>query len=145
MNKFLQELVDLLKDDLANEYHHMHFYLWASAVVSGLHREEMSEFFKDAAKSEMEHICEFSHILNGFGVLGPTIFKPVPAMGTSPEILLNYACQIENQVVEHYNTRIQQAENIATSDGKFIAIFLENQLLDSKNDAIHMTMMLKGC
>ena len=50
------EIIALLRDDLANEYHHLHFYLESSALVRGLHREELREFFLGQAKSELDHV-----------------------------------------------------------------------------------------
>ena len=36
----LAELTQLLNEDLSREYSHLHFYLHASIVVRGLHRDE---------------------------------------------------------------------------------------------------------
>lgn len=139
----MNEIIELLKKDLVNEYSHMHFYLFASTVVKGLCRNEMSEFFADAAKSEMEHIREFSHVLLSYNIETPSQFIGVPYMKTDAKSLLEYAIKLEDEVVENYTLRIRQASNLDNSDGKFLEIFLENQLLDSKNDSIHMKQMLK--
>lgn len=141
-----QEMINLLKNDLKNEYHHMHFYLWCASAVIGLHREELSEFFSDAAKSEMEHIKEFTHILNGLDCKDYRINQHInmPQHVISDINMLQYAIEIESSVVQNYHQRIKDAENWDCSDGKFITIFLENQLLDSRNDAIHMGKMLDG-
>ena len=42
----LSELVNQLNEDLSREYSHMQFYLHASIVVRGLHREEYAELFQ---------------------------------------------------------------------------------------------------
>ncbi len=137
-----QQLIDLLNDDLSNEYYHMHFYLHASVMIRGLHRAELSEFFSEQAVSEMKHVRQFSNLILGLGCVPSTVYKPIPST-TCDFDLLSYAINMENEVVENYSTRIDQATELGGVDGKVIQIFLEEQLLDSRTDADHMRQMLK--
>lgn len=141
-------MINLLIGDLKNEYHHMNFYLWASVAVSGLHREEFSEFFSEAAKSEMSHVREFYNALLTLGYMAvPPDQQAADYIEattlTDVTSLLKYAIGMEEQVVANYTQRIKDAEQLGGSDGKYLEIFLENQLLDSKNDSTHMQQMMK--
>lgn len=137
-----EHLISLLNSDLVNEYKHMHFYLFSSFVVQGLHRQELAEFLYDSAKSEMEHIKEFSHVIIGMGGVPICPYRSIPHL-TNAKDILQYALDMENEVVSNYTQRIVDTNVLGGIEGKFIEIFLENQLLDSKNDAIHIEQMLK--
>src|SRR5690349_11181780 len=107
MNK--QWIIKLLLDDLKNEYKHMHFYIYSSCRVQGLHREEMSEFLYEAAQSEMNHIKEFSNIIIGLGD-SPHIENHLFVNAyTDIKAILQYAIDMENEVVNNYTNRIAQA------------------------------------
>jgi hypothetical protein len=56
---------------------------------------------------------------------------------------------MEDQVVENYVIRLEQAEKISCNssisdmvDGTYVALFLENQILDSRADADNIREML---
>jgi hypothetical protein len=60
------------------------------------------------------------------------------------------ALEMENQVVSNYVLRHSQAEEIASSgcpghavDATYVALFLEDQILDSRGDADNILEMLK--
>lgn len=152
----IQELVGLLEGDLANEYAHWHFYMQANTSVRGLHRQEISEFFLEQATSEMKHVEEFRRLIQGLktrrGILGdvPSAVAPFRKDITHPQHLLEAALEMENQVVANYVLRHSQAEALADSgspddavDGTYIALFLEDQILDSRGDADNILEMLK--
>lgn len=143
--------------DLANEYAHWHFYMQAATSVRGLHREELSEFFLEQAASEMKHIEQFRRLIQGL-ITRRGIASEVPnnvgdfkSGMTDPVELLRAALEMEDQVVENYVLRHSQAEQLAGSssnkdaiDGTYVALFLEDQILDSRGDADNILEMLVG-
>lgn len=152
----IEELVGLLEGDLANEYAHWHFYMQAATAVRGLHRQEIGEFFSEQAASEMKHVEEFRRMIQGIktrrGILGgvPSAVAPFPQGITCPEALLEAALEMEDKVVSNYVVRHSQAEGLADSspdysaDATYVALFLEDQILDSRGDADNILEMLRG-
>ncbi len=137
-----EEMITLLNGDLANERMHRDFYLWASSVCTGPDRLEGREFFTKAAESEMKHIQEFQDVIVGLGGDVCTNTATFPTGDTWTRILLQIALQIEDDVVAAYAERIGQAEELGGVDGKYLEIFLEEQLLDSRTDADNIRQMV---
>lgn len=153
----IQEIVKLLTDDLSNEYAHWHFYVQAATNITGLHRQEIREFFLEQAASEMKHVDEFRRMIQGVITRRgldvslpnwPSEFK----QGLScPKALLRAALEMEDQVVSNYVTRKSQAESLSDGgsavdviDSTYIALFLEDQILDSRSDADNILEMIKN-
>ncbi len=136
----LQELVNLLNEDLSREYSHMHFYLHASVVVRGLHREEYAEMFKGEAASEMTHVTEFAKLILGLGGKPSTKVAEFESCITDPIELIEEAMRMEKEVVENYVERMEQAAQLQENGGedrvhgRYIEIFLEEQMLHSRSD-----------
>lgn len=151
----IEELVSLLEGDLANEYAHWHFYMQASTAVRGLHRHEIGEFFSEQAASEMKHVEEFRRLIQGLktrrGIPGgvASTVAPFKCNMSSPSELLQAALEMEDEVVSNYVLRHSQAEELASSspesasDATYVALFLEDQILDSRGDADNILEMLK--
>lgn len=152
----IEEMIELLIGDLSNEYAHMHFYQQAATNVRGLHRQELSEFFTEQAQSEMKHVDEFRRLIQG--ILTRRNFKKnVPSTVadfkkdlTCPKELLRAALEMEDNVVSNYVLRHSQAEELASNggmdsiDGTYVALFLEDQILDSRGDSDNILEMLQG-
>jgi len=152
----IEQMVDLLIGDLANEYSHMHFYMQAATSIRGLHRQEIGEFFSEQAASEMKHVDEFRRLIQGI-ITRRNLDRKVPSTVaefkeglTCPRELLQAALEMEEQVVQNYVTRHSQAENLAASgsedtvDGTYVSLFLEDQILDSRGDADNIREMLEN-
>jgi len=153
----IEDLVALLKSDLSNEYAHWHFYMQAATTVRGLHRQEISEFFLEQASGEMKHVEEFRRLIHGLATRRgldpevPSLVGEFKIPSADPKELLQAALEMEDQVVENYVLRHSQAEEMASSgsaadsvDGTYIALFLEDQILDSRSDADSILEMLRG-
>jgi ferritin-like protein len=148
-----EELVGKLQNDMLNEFRHWQFYMHASMVVRGLHREEMGEFFTKQASSEMNHIQQFGKMIIGLG--GEIPVRDTNLYYTSenkkvyfdynkkdPNSLLQFAKEMEAEVVNNYTVRHQEAESLNDSDGMWVAIFLEDQIQDSRQDLDNIKEML---
>lgn len=147
----LEEMIDRLNDDLAREHAHWHLYVNAAILVRGLHREELSEFFEEQAKDEMNHIIQFGKLILGLGG-NPYVEHrgDFNISGSHPETLLREALHMEEQVVANYVQRQDDADELEKNGGtdrvhgRYISIFLDEQILDSRSTADHLREMLKG-
>lgn len=152
----IEKLVDLLLEDLSREYSHWHFYIQSSTSIVGLNREEIGEFLLEEANGEMKHVEEFKRVLNGV-ITRRKLNKKVSTNVADfkndlscPKEILEEALKMEEEVVKNYVQRIEDASALQENggedkvDGKFIELFLEDQILDSRNDADHIRMMIKN-
>ena len=144
----LTQLIDLLNEDLTREYAHWHFYINAAVRVKGLHRAEYSEFFQKAAAGEMTHIQQFGNLILGLGGIPRSDVASFRNDITDPIELLEEALRFEKEVVENYVQRMDQAVSMQDNGGedrihgRYIEIFLEDQILDSRGDVDEIRQML---
>jgi bacterioferritin (cytochrome b1) len=141
MNK--NEMLNLLNDDLKNEWTHMRFYLYHASAVTGLHCHEYKELFLKEAASEMSHVTEFSDVIRGLGAEAITDWHEIPKL-SNPREIIQAALEMESQVVENYALRMQQASELGGVDGAWLEIFFEKQLEHSREDVDHFRQILRG-
>ena len=127
----------------------MLFYLTAASTVSGLHREEYKELFLEEAKSEMAHVQEFQDALLGLGVDFQNTTKVVEnndyIVSYNLKELLNFALQMEEQVVFNYAMRIaNDLQLLQEPEKRWMEIFYEDQLEKSRKDVDNLKMILRG-
>ena len=144
----LHEIVTLLNDDLKNEWKHLQFYLHHASAITGLHAHEYKEFLLEQAASEMQHVSQFSDLLLGLGETPTTTINAFPKFTSAAEIL-EYAAAMELEVVRNYVQRIEQLADVARDPfddmhTKWIEIFLEEQIKDSREDLDHIRRILLG-
>lgn len=155
----LLSLFDHLNEDLQREFAHWHFYMNAATAVRGLHREEISEFLMKEAAGEQKHIEEFQRMLHGLKTRRDiqTLINHTASPAdyvvdlTDPVDILKFALKMEDTVVQNYVQRIDECVKLQETgdiedkvDGKYIELFLEDQILDSRSDADHIREMLEG-
>lgn len=143
----LHEMIEKLNLDLSREYSHWHFYIHAAAVVTGLHREEFSEMFLKEATGEMQHIFEFKKLILGLGGYPTIQVAPFNNHLTSPRDLVLEALKMEEEVVLNYVLRMDEAEELESDckvSGRYVHIFLEDQILDSRKAVDNYKEILKG-
>lgn len=139
----LIEMIDLMNEDLKNEWMHMRFYLHHASTVQGLHCHEYKELLLKEAQSEMNHVTEFSDAIVGLGGT-PTVESSNFDRYSDPHEIIKHAVKIEGDVVANYAKRIKQAEQLPDPDGAWLTIFYENQLEHSRTDLDHFKQILKG-
>jgi bacterioferritin (cytochrome b1) len=138
-----EELVEKLNDDLSRERYHHLFYLLSASLVTGLHREEMSEFFLKQAESEMKHIKQFQDVILELGGKPSVIPSGHPVITINwPHHILGEALKMEDEVVKNYVERLDDAAELGGVDGTYVGLFIEDQLLDSKSDAANIRRMV---
>jgi ferritin len=154
----IEKMIELLCEDLSREYSHWNFYLQAATSITGLHREEIGEFLLEQAKEEMTHVEEFKRVLHGIitkrnlKITVPTKIAEFNNNLNDIVEILKEALRIEDEVVKNYVQRIDDANLLQENgnnnedkiDGKYIELFLEDQIMDSRKDADHIRMMIKN-
>lgn len=139
----LDEMLPLLVYDLKNEWKHLRFYLYHASAITGPHAEEYKEVFLKEAASEMEHVTEFSDLIWGLGG------EPTPTSNDFPLFTevrdaIAYALEMEQEVVKNYAERIRQAEALPDPVGRWLTIFLEDQINHSQRDVDRFKRLLAG-
>jgi bacterioferritin (cytochrome b1) len=139
----LETLVANLKEDLKNERKHMLFYLTNASTITGLNRVEIKEFLLEAAASEMKHVEEFQNLILGLdGEIKDCEFNNFEVFEDAQKIL-EYAYNLEKEVVYNYARRIKEAQSLNDHNGLWVEIFLENQIANSREDADNIKRIIK--
>ena len=137
-----KDMITLLNADLERERSHLGFYLHAASIIRGPHREELGEFFLKQAASEMQHIKQFQDLILELGGNVTANWGASMVGSDDPEGLLRFALKMEDEVVNHYVERLEQAAVLGGVDGTYVSLFMEEQIMDSKTDAAHIRRML---
>lgn len=130
----IAQIIELLNNDLRNEWKHLRFYLTHASSISGPHAEEYKEVFLEEAASEMRHVTEFSDLIYGLGGVATSESNDFPVF-TSVLDALGYAYEMETEVVKNYVERIAQAGYLPEPDATWLIVFLEDQVNHSRRDA----------
>lgn len=138
------EMIDLLNNDLRNEWKHLRFYLYHASAVVGLHCEEYKELFLKEAAGEMAHVTAFSDVIVGLGGKATHEANEFDRF-ISPTQIIDYAVKMEEEVVANYVQRMQDALALGGVDGQWLEIFLEGQIQDSREDVDHFKQIMRGC
>ena len=138
-----ENMIQLLNNDLKNEWKHLHFYLYHASAVTGLHCGEYKELFLNEASSEMKHVTEFSDLIIGLG--GKATFESNDfGKFNNPKEIMEYAVMMEEEVVENYVQRMKDASELGGVDGTWLEIFLEGQVQASREDVDHFKQIVRG-
>lgn len=135
------KVIEILNDDLCNEYKHMLFYLHAANTVKGMERMYLADMFKKHAMGEMEHVMAFAHKISGYGGF------PVSGLNTAlfetqqltPNELLSQALIMEREVVSNYH---QQHKLFQDFGDISLLVFMEDQIEDSQRDIDELVQLL---
>jgi ferritin len=141
----VKELVDLLNEDLRNEYKHHLFYLHSFNVLIGLERLYLGPWLKSQAEEEAVHVQEFAKKIVAFGAMPVSGLQshPFPSL-RSADSILGYALEMEKEVVANYHVRHAQATEVyeTTHQHYDLVVFLEDQIEHSQGDIDEILRML---
>lgn len=158
---YISSLIELLNSDLKNEYKHMHYYLYYASLFTGSHHDSLQKLFLEQAKSEMNHIHQFSKLIVGLDGIPTSEANPInPNLNNAKSIIFN-AIEMEEEVVFNFVQRCKDAESLTNSNmtvgagwsetislghvtSKYVQIFLEEQIQDSRSDIDHLKQIYKG-
>jgi bacterioferritin (cytochrome b1) len=143
----LNQFLEIMNGDLANEWTHLSFYLYHASAVTGLHAHEYKEFFTEAAKGEMTHVQAFLDRLYGLNYASPCQGPKAFQAATRIEDILTLAIKLEESVVTNYTQRLTQLDDLASAHPEiaaYLKVFYEDQLQDSYEDCEHMRRLALG-
>lgn len=126
MEKELQELIDGLNEDLANEYGAAIQYTYSASVVSGLYRSALKPFFEAEISDELGHALYLSEKIKSLGGTPTTRAAEVP-QPTEVKDLLKATLQAETDTIKRYEQRKKQAEALGYTE---LVVKLEDLIAD---------------
>lgn len=104
-----QQLVDALNEDLAREYQAIIQYVVYSQVIKGAQYQMIAKELEAHAAEELDHairIAKQIDYLKG----EPTMTPKTPRFSTDAREMLQFDLDAENETIQNYRERIQQAE-----------------------------------
>ena len=102
-------LVDGLNTDLAHEYQAILMYNSYAAMVYGMHRPTLKQFFETELPEELTHAQLLADKITALG--GTPTTEPAPLdLATEPKAMLKQVLDAEAETIERYVERRRQAE-----------------------------------
>lgn len=138
MEEKMNELLEGLNEDLANEYAAQIMYNTYAAVVSGLYRQTLKPFFVSEIADEQGHALYLAEKIKMLG--GTPTIKPAYVKQTDDvkEMLLA-AKEAEQDTIKRYETRMEQAEELGLTE---LVIKLEHMIADETNHKEELERLL---
>lgn len=139
MDKAMQELIDGLNVDLANEYGAAIQYTYSASAVSGLYRSSLKPFFEAEIEEELEHALYLSEKIIALGGTPTTEAVEIPRPTDVKEIL-EAIHQAESETIVRYEERKKQAEALGLTE---LAVQLEDMIADETRHKEEVERLLK--
>lgn len=139
MNKDLQNLIDGLNKDLANEYGAAIQYTYSASVVSGLYRSALKPFFEAEITDEMGHALYLSEKISTLGGTPTTKSADIP-QPTEVKDLLEATLNSEKDTIERYEQRKKQADELGYTE---LVVKLEDMIADETHHKEEVERLLK--
>ncbi|MBP1947319.1 ferritin-like domain-containing protein [Virgibacillus litoralis] len=139
MNKDLQNLIDGLNEDLANEYGAAIQYTYSASVVSGLYRSALKPFFEAEITDEMGHALYLSEKISTLGGTPTTKSADIP-QPTEVKDLLEATLNSEKDTIERYEQRKKQADELGYTE---LVVKLEDMIADETHHKEEIERLLK--
>ncbi len=139
MDQDLQELIDGLNEDLANEYAAVIMYTYNAAVVSGMYRSVLKPFFEGEITDESGHAMYLSEKISTLGGTPTTTPAEVKQL-TDVRAMLEEAKKAEEDTIERYEKRKKQAAALNMTE---LVVKLEDFIADETHHMEEMSRLLK--
>ena len=135
-----QELIDLLNQDLANEFAAIIQYTTYAAKVTGPFRPELSQFLLAEVADEQGHA---KFLADKILVLGgePTTQAASVAPANTNKAMLEAVLEAENRAIIGYTQRAEQA---TTLGHKALSLDLEDMIRDETRHSEEVSKILDG-
>ncbi len=136
----MEELINALNEDLAFEYSAIIQYITYSAIIGGLSRIELKEFFINEVNDELEHakfLADKITALGGKPIINPKPFKLVE----NPKEMIEELLKAEEETIERYKKHIELAQKYNQVD---IKVQLENIIVDESKHRDELKKILKN-
>ena len=139
MEKDLQELIEGLNEDLANEYAASIMYTNYAAVVSGLYRQTLKPLFESEIADEQGHALYLAEKIKTLG--GTPTTKPAEVKQTSDvQEMLEEARNAERATIDRYEMRKKQANELGQTE---LVVKLEDMIADETQHMEEMDRILE--
>ncbi|MRG86939.1 ferritin-like domain-containing protein [Salinibacillus xinjiangensis] len=138
MDAKLQQLIEGLNEDLANEYAAMIMYTYDAAVVSGIYRQVLKPFFEGEVTDEAGHALYLSEKIKTLGGTPTTSPAEVKQLENVKD-MLEQALQSEIDTIKRYETRKKQADELGYTE---LVIKLEDMIADETHHKEEMERLL---
>ena len=140
----LQNIIELMNQDLANELKHFKFYLNAYFSLRGFDRLHFGSWLEKHADEELAHVKMFANKIVALGGSPVVEANPYSVGLTDAKEILKFAIEMETEVIKNYHIRLKQMEDFSTKTGEFydLVLFYEEHIEDSQNDLDEMNKML---
>src|SRR5690625_4458183 len=126
MDEKMEELIDGLNTDLANEYGAAIQYPYSASVVSGLYRSALKPFFAAEIEDELGHALYLSEKIKSLGGTPTTKASEIP-QPTDVKNILEEVLQAETDTIKRYEKRKEQAEDLGLTE---LVVKLEDMIAD---------------
>ena len=104
-----QTLIEKLNEDLAHEYQAVLMYNTYAAMVSGIHRPILRDFFQAEVPDELAHAQFLANKITSLG--GTPTTKPAEfELARDTRGMLEQIAQAESDTIARYGERIDQVE-----------------------------------
>ncbi len=135
-----QQLIDLLNQDLANEFAAIIQYTTYAAKVTGPFRPELSQFLLAEVADEQGHA---KFLADKILVLGgePTTTAAAVALANTNKGMLEAVLEAENRAIVAYTKRAEQA---AALGHKALSLDLEEMIRDETGHSEELRKILNG-
>ena len=105
----IEALVEGLNTDLAHEYQAILMYNSYAAMVYGMHRPTLKQFFETELPEELTHAQFLADKITALG--GTPTTEPAPLdLASEPKEMLEQVLEAEAETIERYVKRREQAE-----------------------------------
>ncbi len=104
-----EELIRLLNEDLAREYQAVIAYVVYSQVLKGAAYMNIAKELEAHAGEELQHALIISKQIDYLGGM-PTVTPKTVRTSESPEEMLRFDLDNENETIREYRQRLQQCE-----------------------------------
>lgn len=103
------DLLSGLNTDLAHEYQAILMYNSYAAMVYGMHRPTLKQFFESELPEELVHAQLLADKITALG--GTPVTDPAPfELADEPVAMLQHVLKAETETIERYVQRREQAE-----------------------------------
>ncbi|HEU5140984.1 MAG TPA: ferritin-like domain-containing protein [Bacillales bacterium] len=139
MDQQLQELIDGLNEDLANEYTASIMYTYYASTVTGMAYQVLKPMFEGEIPDEQGHALYLSEKIKTLG--GEPTTKPAPVKQVKDVTeMLQEASKAEKDTIERYEKRKKQAEALGYTE---LVVKLEDMIADETGHMEEMNRLLQ--
>jgi bacterioferritin len=135
-----ENLVRHLNSDLAGELQAIIMYIQYSAILRGLHRNELRRLFQSEIPDEIRHATLLADKIAVFGGIPTTLPRPVPRAVGAYQILRN-VLEVEIRAIADYAERSTEA---AANGELALKVELENLIVDETRHRDEVERILAG-